>query len=506
MRGVEYSSNDKELQILPMTENTTFCFGVAYGSSDLLRVLNHGLSMLGDQYGLNHAYKYMGEILTDSIQETANHYLYICIFILIALLVLCVFLRFRSLNKLSAVREENNQELQKALFAANQANYSKRAFLHNMSHDIRTPLNVIQGSLEINEKTEDLSQIRANQAKIRKAVNQLLIMTDNILEASRLESGENINLMEKVDFASVVADVEKKLADRLQGKDITLTTHHQGMDEGCPLVYGSNLCIREILSHVLDNAVKYNKAGGSITWKDVLKKEDDGMVYVAIISDTGIGIRSDYLQHIFEPFTQDSGIARTHFAGTGLGMAIVKTLLEKMDGSIRIDSQEGSGTRVTITIPFKICPIEDRDTETELSPDNQRLDSLQGLKILLVEDNDLNIEIEKMLLESAGAEVTVARNGKEGLDTYLDKGSGAFDAILMDLMMPVMDGYEATEAIRASGQEDAATIPVFAVTACLTKEAETEPGAAFFTSFIRKPLDMTELMQAINDARIVNVM
>ncbi len=502
LRGVEYSGGDNELQILPLTETSTFCFGVAYGSNDLLRVLNHGLSMLGDQYGLTHAYKYMGDILSDSIQIKVEHYLHIIIIVFVAILLVFGLIRYRTLHKLSSAREENNQALQEALFKANQASYARRAFLHNMSHDIRTPLNVISGTLEINQKTDDLNLIRENQAKIRKSVDQLLIMTDNILETSRLESGEAINTQEEVDFASVIQDVEKKLNRKLAGTNISLTTHHRGMEEGCPHVYGSNLCIREILSHVLDNAVKYNRADGSINWTDTFEQEDNGMVYVAIISDTGRGISPDYLQHIFEPFSQGFQDSRTSYTGSGLGLAIVKTLLDQMDGSIRIDSQEGKGTSVTITIPARIYD-ENQTGATGQSP-SEALDttSLEGLRLLLVEDNDLNIEIEKILLEDSGALVTVARDGKEGLEAYLKAGSGAFDVILMDLMMPVMDGYQATEAIRTSGLADAGTLPIFAVTACLAEEAAAEPGAAFFTGFIRKPLNMTELIGAIHDAKL----
>ena len=503
LRAVKLVGEDKELRMIPLENYCDFCFGVNYGNSDLLCVLNHGVSMLGEEYGRSHSYQYMGDIAgykTGDFIRTHMWIVYVGIGICV-LFVICIgLLRYRMMKKMSEEEIKYNKILQEALVKEKKANYAKHVFLNNMSHDIRTPLNAICGLIEINQKSEDYERIQENRKKAKASVEQLLAMMDNMIEMSQLESGEMLNLQEEIDLAQIIKDVEKNIKETTKKAGIELIHEGNAAQAGWPFVYGNTACIRDVLQHILDNAVKYNHPGGKIFWTDTLeKKEDHKITYTCMIRDTGQGIEKEFIPYIFEPFTQKTDDARTTYKGTGLGMSIVKTIIDQMNGNINIESEEGKGTTVFIDIPLEIV-------KEEKNPDIENLDNteevpvdLSGKKILVVEDNELNIEIVQFMLEDVGASVTVAMDGMQAVDAYKKEAPGTFDAILMDIMMPVMNGYEATKAIRSSMREDAHTLPVIATTACVTEEAKAESAASGINAFMEKPLDMEKLVKMIQE-------
>ncbi len=504
IRAVKLVGEDKKLQILPLSASCDICFGVDYGSSDLLCVLNHGLSMLGDEYGLSHAYKYMGDIMSYNVDDFLRKnvwVIYILIALLAAFLIAIVYIRYTALKKISKVEAQHNQMLQNALMQAHEADYTKQIFLNNMSHDIRTPLNAILGIIEINQRCKDPEVIRENQKKAAGCVNQLLAMFDNIIEMSKLENGQLLDMKEQVNLLQMINSLERNVQRQSEEMGLELIHKIEAEAEKWPIVCGNNSCIQEVLHHVLSNAVKYNHKGGQIVWTDEIKyMSEEKILYSCTVSDTGMGIKEDFLKHIFEPFSQERYDARTTYQGSGLGLAIAKTLLDQMDGTINIRSREGSGTTVCIQIPMQVY----RETsERKFSDSEETLQleeespNLAGARILLAEDNELNIEIAQFMLEESGASVTIARDGAQAVEAYLREVPWTYDAILMDIMMPVMDGYEAAEKIRAAGKKDSKVIPIIAATACAADDSRKEGESVGFNAFLTKPLDMNKMMQTV---------
>nr|WP_295257213.1 ATP-binding protein [uncultured Blautia sp.] len=302
-------------------------------------------------------------------------------------------------------------------------------------------------------------------------------------------------MMEALNLTQLIQDVMDIMSVQAVSTGLSLTHETEEEQLGTwPDIMGNPVQLREIFLNIVGNAVKYNKPGGKIEWKDRLTASTDrNVLYECGIADTGIGMEKEYLKHIFEPFSQEHTDARTVYQGTGLGMPIVKTLVERMGGTIEIDSVPGEGSTVYISLPFHVSETVQEIPATEEMEDVP----LKGKRILLVEDNDLNLEIAQFLLEDAGAEVITARNGKQAVDTYMAKPSGTYDAILMDIMMPVMNGNEAAQKIRWSGWADARKIPIIAVTACASEENRTASADAGINGYLTKPLDVEKLVSTL---------
>lgn len=504
LRAVNLVGADKNLQVVPLSSTCDICFGVDYGNSELLCLLNHGLSMLGDEYGLSHAYQYMADVAAYNISDFVRLHIWV-IYLLLGILaawILCVLvIRYQSMKKLSQEEARYNQILQSALMKAHQANYAKQVFLNNMSHDIRTPLNAILGFIEINQRCKDEVKISENRKKAAGCVNQLLEMMDNLIEMSKLENGQVLDMQENVDLRQIVNFLDRNFREQSRKVEIRFIHKVPENIETWPHVYGNTTCIQEILQHILENAIKYNRPEGEVCWRDELKAISEEQVeYIFEVVDTGIGMKEEFLKHIFEPFSQERYDARTTYKGSGLGMAIVKMLLEQMNGTIKISSKEGKGTTVNIRIPLSVYkeePIKQAQKEEKTEYMETNTPDFSGIHVLLVEDNELNIEIAKFMLEDAGALVTVAMDGEQAVSAYLDADPGEYDAVLMDIMMPVMNGYEATRRIRTSGRSDSLVVPIIATTACVTEDARKEGESAGFTTFMTKPLDMNKLLQTI---------
>lgn len=380
---------------------------------------------------------------------------------------------------------------QKERQKADAANAAKTAFLTRMSHDIRTPLNGMLGLIEIEELKEgDMQVARESRAKARVAANHLLSLINDILEMGRIEEckvtleHESFNLKELCDNALVLCKL------RASDRGITMldTSEPYAVDQ---YMIGSPTHIRQILVNLLDNSIKYNKRGGTVTFSSIVKPlDDEHAVFCFSVSDTGIGMSPEFLKHIYEPFAQEGNDARSKFQGTGMGMPIVKSLIDMMGGTIEISSEVGVGSTFNVQIPLDI----DKNPQAREGADEQAIScSLAGMNVLLAEDNELNAEIAQALLESEGIVVTRAADGKEAVELYTSRPAGSFDAILMDIMMPGMDGYEATRAIRLSEKADAADIPIIALTANAFAEDAKAAHDAGMNAHLPKPLDFNKL-------------
>ena len=381
--------------------------------------------------------------------------------------------------------------LQRAQKEQQKADAAKTAFLTRMSHDIRTPLNGILGLIEIEELKEgDMQVARESRAKARVAANHLLSLINDILEMGKIEDRKltlehaPFNLKELCDDTLVLCKL------RASSNGITMQDNSLPYATG-PYMIGSPTHIRQIMINLLDNSIKYNKHGGSVTFSSKTKPLDnERALFCFSVSDTGIGMAPEFLKHIYEPFAQEGDDARSKFQGTGMGMPIVKSLIELMGGTIEVTSELHVGTTFYVEIPLDI----DKNPRARANTVERALDcSLADMNVLLAEDNELNAEIAQTLLESEGVVVTRAVNGNEVVDLYLSHPAGSFDAILMDIMMPDMDGYEATRAIRLSEKVDAADIPIIALTANAFAEDAKAAHDAGMNAHLSKPLDFNKL-------------
>ena len=395
--------------------------------------------------------------------------------------------------------EKYKAELLKAAKRAEAANIAKTEFLQRMSHDIRTPINGICGMLDVADHYANNIEKQAEcRAKIKEASNLLLELVNEVLDMSKLESDEVV--LEKIPsnlrsiFEEILVVIEQVAAEqniKIVDKEKEVTHWN---------LIGSPGHVKRILMNILSNAVKYNKENGYIyTSCREIPSEQPGMATIEFVcQDTGIGMEGAFQKRIFEPFAQEHAGSRTKFAGTGLGMPITKKLIEKMGGTITFESEKGVGTTFMIQIPFRI----DTEADTRIKQEERSKASIQGLHILLVEDNDLNMEIAEFVLENEGAIVIKAENGKEAVDIFQSSGIGECDAILMDIMMPVMDGLTASRIIRAMDRLDARTIPIIAMTANAFTEDKIKAKEAGMDEHIAKPLDRRVLVEVV--ARLIN--
>jgi len=397
-------------------------------------------------------------------------------------------------EKLYQQINEKNIELKETADRAESATLAKTEFLSRMSHDIRTPLNGIIGLLEIDEThPDDKELVNANRKKMRVAANHLLSLINDVLQMSKLEEGSIVLTHEVIDLADLTQDIVTIIIGRAVDAGIQWDYERGKSTIPYPYIYGSPVHLRQIFLNIYGNCIKYNRPGGKITTVVEGLPEHDGVGgYRWTISDTGIGMSEEFLKHIFEPFAQERVDARSVYRGTGLGMTIVKGLVEQMGGTIEITSQLGVGSTFIVTIPFEVA--QEPPAPTEL-PENRA--SIAGKRLLMAEDNELNAEIAEMLLTDAGAAVAVAEDGQKAVELFRQNPPGTFDVILMDVMMPVMDGYGATKAIRAMDRPDAKTIPIIAMTANAFAEDAQKCMEAGMNAHLAKPLEMDKVRDTI---------
>ena len=389
----------------------------------------------------------------------------------------------------------NNQQrlLQKKTQDAEAAVRAKSEFLSHMSHDIRTPINGMMGMLDIAQAhLNNPEKMDLCLSKMRGAADQLLSLINDVLDMSKIETG-SIQLVEEpfdmIRLLNGTLAVQEIIASE---KSLTIEQDIEGAIEH-PCVCGSPNYVRSILVNIISNAIKYTNPGGDIfVSARELSCDGEYVKFEFFVSDTGIGMSEEFAEHIFEPFTQEHAENRSSYQGTGLGMSIVKNLINKMKGTITLETKQGEGSTFTITLPVKLDTVCFEETETE-----EEETSIEGMKILLVEDNDLNLEVAQYILEDAGAEIIVARNGLESVELFEQSESDSFDVILMDVMMPVMDGLTATKRIRKLKRKDARTVPVIAMTANVFNEDIIAAKEAGMNEHIAKPLDFDKLIHTL---------
>ena len=389
---------------------------------------------------------------------------------------------------------EYKQQLMQAAEDAHRANMAKTDFLRRMSHDIRTPINGIQGMITIAEHfPDDLKKQEECREKVKEASGFLLNLVNSILDMNKLESGAIVLEHKSFDLRDVLKEINEIARMNADFRGLKVYVDHTKIKH-CHLI-GSPLHLKQILQNIAGNALKYNREGGSVSFSTTEIACANGMVtYKFVCSDTGRGMSKEFLSHAFEPFAQEDASARTAYMGTGLGLPIAKQLVEMMGGTIEVESEQNVGTTVTTTIPFAI----DTDYEKEVSVEKSVTEEdLSGTKVLLVEDNELNMEIAKFILENTGMEVTPVFNGKEAVDAFASSKENYFDLILMDIMMPVMDGLAATRTIRAMKRKDSQNIPIFAMTANAFTDDIKESRKAGMNEHLSKPLDADKMLRVI---------
>lgn len=374
------------------------------------------------------------------------------------------------------------------------SNLAKTDFLRRMSHDIRTPLNGIRGVTAIGEHyADDLEKQAECRRKVMQASGFLMELINHVLNMNKLESGEMKPENKPFDLIDLFAESANII--EMQGQEYAIHFVVKQGEHRYRHLIGSPLYLKQVLQNIGGNAVKYNHVGGTITLSSEDVSYADGRVVVRFIcADTGLGMSKEFLAHAFEPFSQENTDVRTTFTGTGLGLAITKQMVELMGGTISIESEQNVGTTVSVTIPFAV-DTEYQEPQKEALPVKQK--SLKGVRVLLAEDNALNMEIARFLLEKAGVIVTEAQNGQEAVELFGASAAGTFDIILLDVMMPVMDGLTAARQIRAMERADAAEIPIFAMTANAFSDDVRQSREAGMNEHLSKPIQEQELLDAI---------
>ena len=391
--------------------------------------------------------------------------------------------------------EKYKAELLIAAKKAEAANEAKTEFLQRMSHDIRTPINGICGMVNMADHyADDMEKQKEYRTKVKEASNLLLELVNDVLDMSKLESGEIV--LEEIPFNLSSISREVFVVIELMAAEQNIRIVWEKKEITHRDFIGSPGYVKRVMMNILSNAVKYNRENGQIyiSCMEIPSKQPEMTTMEFVCRDTGIGMADEFQKHIFEPFAQEHAGSRTKFAGTGLGMPITKKLVEKMDGTITFESKEGVGTTFVIRVPFKIdMEADKREEQKEVSEK-----SIKGLHILLAEDNELNMEIAEFMLQNEGADVTKAWNGQEAVELFEKSRAGEFDVILMDIMMPVMNGYDATKTIRSLDREDAKEVPIIAMTANAFTEDRIRAKEAGMDEHIAKPVDAKLLVKVIH--------
>lgn len=413
-----------------------------------------------------------------------------------------VVLCFREVDATKQRQLRERHYLEQALDTAQGSLESKQAFFNNMSHDMRTPLNAIIGLTELARRdTSDAEKTADYLRRIDQSSHQLLNLINDILEISRMESGKVSFASERMDLAQTLRDTIApfEMQAREQGKSLSAR-----LDVPDPWVLGDPMRLSQVMNNLLSNALKYTRPGDSVSVTVTQEDRGDMDSYKIVVADTGIGMSEEYLPHVFELYAREQRFGTAQTVGTGLGMPITKSLVTQMGGSIEVSSTLDEGTTFTVTLPFSpAAPAEEPACAATPAvaagmPEDGQVAALAGTRVLLAEDNEINMEISTELLSSAGVEVIQAWNGREAVDAFAASEPGSVDAVLLDMKMPVMDGCEAARAIRALARPDARTVPIVAVTANAFAEDVAATTAAGMDAHVSKPIDFTVLCRTLS--------
>ena len=500
--------NNRDFKSVPLTKTMEACFAVKGGEETLLSILNKTLKgmpsgMLTSALAI---YDSTADKVTflDFVKDNMLAFFLATGFSALSIIVIILVLLRKARKAEAAAKlaandtQKLNEKLEIALKKAEDASLAKTSFLNNMSHDIRTPMNVILGYAQLMENElngKDIPEVLEHLEKLQQSGNLLLSIINNVLDMARIESGR----MELDENYCRIEDVWKSLFavfdEKARKKNISL---HYTMNVEHEHVLTDVTKVKEILVNILSNAIKYTPAGGSVmVYVDELPCDESGYMIVRIrISDTGIGMSQDYQTKIFEAFTREKNTTKSKIAGTGLGMSIVKNYVDLLGGTIDVESELGKGSTFTVTLKHRIADeryyvkkhIEESGTGNEI---------LEGRNILLAEDNDLNAEIAEAILERAGLRIERVENGIQCVNRILKMPAGTYDMIFMDIQMPQMDGYKATQTIRNLPDKDKACIPIIAMTANAFAEDKKKTMEAGMNAHLSKPLNVPELMDTI---------
>ena len=402
---------------------------------------------------------------------------------------------FKNTSDFHEKEQQEKARLQMTYEEADSENRAKTEFMNRMSHDIRTPINGIMGMVDIIRKNrDDWGKVDDSLDKIQLSTRHLLELVSDVLDMSKLEAGMFEIHEDVFDMNELMDEVAALVDAQLVESSITHCKHRSNIQHTA--LKGSSLQLRRIMVNLLSNAIKYNKSNGTIdTYAEELSCDGTTVWYEFKIVDTGIGMSEEFIkEQLFKPFTQEKNDARTLYRGTGLGMSIVKALLDKMGGSIEVESQLGEGSTFTFRLPFK---VDENAIETKKEEQSSGEQKLEGKQILLVEDNEINMEIAEFYLKELGIVVDKAWNGKEAIDKFEESAPGTYDLILMDIMMPVMGGREAARRIRTLERPDAETVRIYAMTAQVSSESVHKCLASGMNGHIAKPIDESKLREIL---------
>lgn len=499
LRVSQLLDGEKKLNIITLSDDEKLCFGVASGNKSLLQLLNHGLSILGESYGLNHTYRYLDTVgsytMTDVIQDHA--WFFIGVLSILLILIIIYFIHRDQEQSRAARREQKQKELLKeALGAAEQASIAKKVFLQNMSHDIRTPMNAVLGFTDLAiQAGNDTAKIQDYLEKIRISGNHLLGIVNEVLEISRIESGQT-KLDETVcSISDIVTETDVIIREQALKKNQEFSIDIWKVQD--LYIYCDKLRIKEILVNLLGNAVKYTQNGGQISLCMIQTPcERNGYGnYEIHVKDNGCGMSQEFLKKIFVPFERQANSTISGIQGTGLGMPIVKGFVDAMGGTIDIISEENKGTEIIVHLCQRLAKPSDKRKKTEKL--SYPPEFFAGKRILLVEDNSMNREIASAILEEAGLIVDIAENGAVAVKKISHCSSGFYDAVLMDIQMPVMDGYTAARKIRALPDPSLARIPIIAISANAFDEDKEASRQAGMNAHLAKPIIISELLDTL---------